>query len=147
MYKSLLNFRLALIALLAMLALPLQQISAQDDTGDTQTLQEYIDGLKFGIDDYAYGTAPGFVGDEKVYSDFFNTFVEATTMASAGTATAEEQTAMIAKLKAAIAKADSALVPVTDGVYYIHTGYSVFKDKPTMSWYAPRTGNYAGWKQ
>lgn len=133
-----------------LIAAPYATVWASNDDGDTEeemTLQELLDSFKFGVDDYAYGTAPGYVGDEAVYADFYNTYSDAIQMASSTSATDEEKAAMCVKLKAAKEKVEAAINPVTDGTYYIITSYSVFADKDTMAWFAPYEGNYPGWKK
>lgn len=140
-----------LIALAVLLIMaPSAAVFASNDDGDTeeeQTLQELLDSFKFGVDDYAYGSAPGYVGDEVVYEEFYNIYSDAIQMASSTTATDEDKAAMCVKLKEAKAKVEAAINPVTDGTYYIVTTYSAFADKDTMAWFAPNEGNYPGWKK
>ena len=141
-----------LIALAVLLIMaPGAAVFAANDDGDPveeeQTLQELLDSFKFGVDDYAYGTAPGYVGDQAVYEEFYNIYSDAIQLAGSTTATDEEKAAMCTKLKDAKAKVEAAINPVTDGTYYIVTAYSVFAEKDTMAWFAPREGNYPGWKK
>ena len=86
-----------LIALAVLLIMaPSAVVFASNDDGDTeeeQTLQELLDSFKFGVDDYAYGSAPGYVGDEVVYEEFYNIYSDAIQMASSTTATDEEKAA------------------------------------------------------
>ena len=52
-----------LIALAVLLIMaPSAAVFASNDDGDTeepQTLQDLLDSFKYGVDDYAYGCAPG----------------------------------------------------------------------------------------
>lgn len=145
------KFVTKMIALAVLLVLaPGATVFATNDGGDPaeeQTLQELLDSFKFGVDDYAYGTGPGYVGDKAVYGEFFDIYSDAIQMAGSTTATDEEKAAMCVKLKDAKAKVDAAINPVVDGTYYIVTAYSAFADKDTMAWFAPREGNYPGWKK
>lgn len=141
-----------LIALAVLLIMaPGAAVFAANDDGDPveeeQTLQELLDSFQFGVDDYAYGTGPGYVGDETVYEEFYNIYSDAIQLAGSTTATDEEKAAMCTKLKEAKAKVEAAINPVVDGTYYIVTAYSVFAEKDTMAWFAPREGNYPGWKK
>ena len=128
---------------------PCVSVFAQDEGGTTEeemTLQELLDSFKFGVDDYAYGSAPGYVGDKAVYEEFFNTYTDALQMASNTSATDEEKAEMCKKLKASKEKVEAAINPVADGTYYIETACSFFAEKDTMAWFAPYEGNYPGWK-
>lgn len=110
---------------------------------ESKDLQALVDSYTFGPEDYTYGTCPGMVGNSTIYADFFNTFSEAMQLLGSASSTDEEKAAMYDRLVAAKAKVDSAMLPISDGVYYIVTGNTMFTD--TMAWYAPHTTGGAGW--
>lgn len=120
---------------------------AQDLSEEGQTLQDYLDTLPYGIDDYASGASPGCIGDADIYAEFFNAYTEALQVAGASTSTAEDEEKALEALEAAKAKADAAIVPIKDGLYYVVTANSAFNGKDTMAWFAPATAYQPGWKK
>lgn len=136
---------LTLSALLAVMLTTSDPAMASTVTsGDGEKdLQGLIDSMPYGIDDYAYGKNPGMVGDSVIYAEFFNVYTDALAIAGSGTSTDEEKSAAYDKLKAALTKIEAAIVPITDGTYYITTANSMFTD--TMAWFAPYASNVAGW--
>lgn len=136
--------RLFAMVMLA-LAVPFASAYAQDAEEETD-LQALLDSFEYGIDDYVYSNAPGCIGDEAAYTEFFNVYSDALQMASSTTATDAEKAEMCKKLIAAKAAAEAAINPLTDGTYYIVTAYSAFNEADSMAWFAPYDGNYPGWK-
>lgn len=110
-------------------------------------LQSFIDGMQYSADEYVYGTSPGCVGDEEAFTVFYDTYNDALQLLSDPSATQEAKDNMLTKLKETLEKATAAIIPLTDGKYYIETAYSVFDGKDTMAWYAPRVQNQPGWKK
>lgn len=137
---------LTLSALLAVMLTTSDPAMASTVTsGDGEKdLQGLIDSMPYGIDDYAYGKNPGMVGDSVTYAEFFNAYTDALAIAGSGTSMDEEKSAAYDKLVAAMAKVKAAIVPITDGTYYITTANTMFTD--TMAWFAPyAANNIAGW--
>lgn len=112
-----------------------------------KTLSEYLENMPYGIEGYVYGTTPGCVGDEDAYNEFYDAFQNALSVNDDPSSTEEAQNQALETLKAARAKVEATIVPITDGNYFIETAYSAFADKDTMAWFAPRTTGYPGWKK
>ncbi|MEI3532015.1 MAG: hypothetical protein V8Q65_07355 [Bacteroidaceae bacterium] len=112
-----------------------------------RTLQEYVDALTYVPDDLVFSNAPGCVGDEAAYKEYYNAYNDALQLLGSPSATDEEMNQMLQRLKIAYKAIVGAINPLTDGTYFIQTAYSVFNDKDIMSWYAPRTDNQPGWKK
>lgn len=115
--------------------------------GEVENLQDYLDGLKYGIDDYVNGPNPGCIGDTAIFSEFDEAYNNAMQLASSATATDAEKVAALNALKSAKNKIDEAVNPIPDGLYFIETAYSVFEGKDTMAWFSPRQANQPGWKK
>lgn len=114
---------------------------------ESDDLQAYIDGLQYSADDYVFGDAPGCVGDEAAYTEFYEAYTDAVQLLGSASPTAEAKAAALTRLRAAYAAISAAVNTITDGTYYISTAYSVFEGKDTMAWYAPRVKGQPGWQK
>lgn len=62
-------------------------------------LEDLVNSLPLGVDDYDYGTDPGFVGNQQAYENFYNTYSDALIALSSGSASEEEMAELSRKLQ------------------------------------------------
>lgn len=110
-------------------------------------LEDLVNSLPLGVDDYDYGTDPGFVGNQQAYENFYNTYSDALIALSSGSASEEEMAELSRKLQRYKAQAEASIVVPEPGKhYYIRSAYAPFAEKmKPIGLYAPRSGNYVGW--
>lgn len=110
-------------------------------------LQTLVDSYPLGVEDYEYGTDPGFVGDEAIYNEFYNTYTDALITLGSSSATDEQKLEISRKLQKSKALVEARIVvPETGKYYYIQSANKVFSDnEKVVDWFAPRQGLQPGW--
>lgn len=98
------------------------------------TLGEYLEAID--IDGYVYGTGAGYVGDESVYNDFYDTYYDAVIVNEDASSTDEAKANALASLKAAKEKLDAAVIPLSDGVYFIQGASSSSDGDEKLAWHS-----------
>lgn len=99
------------------------------------------------LKNYSYGTAPGFVGNKQAYDTLNADFEAAKAIAATATSTEAEKDSIIKKFHTDKLTALKYVVPITDGIYYIQSGYWGNKVSGIKkSWFVPYTEGHVGWK-